>query len=135
MAKAEKQPNREIPDGGALIARLSANEFLVTGYRARVSFGSAKSERFMLARVEEGHFENGQWVFDRAVERRPDRLRPEPDDPAAGAEGQAGHVLGSNFHPSAIFPAKAGTQIHPKPPVGFTWAPAFAGETEWGWRP
>ena len=63
--KAEKQPNREIPDGGALIARLSANEFLVTGYRARVTFGSAKDERFMLARVEEGHFENGQWVFDR----------------------------------------------------------------------
>jgi beta-galactosidase GanA len=65
MSKAEKQPNREVPDGGALIARLSANEFLVTGYRARVTFGSAKGERFMMARVEEGHFENGQWVFDR----------------------------------------------------------------------
>ncbi|HWW27826.1 MAG TPA: DUF5597 domain-containing protein [Caulobacter sp.] len=65
MGKAEKQPGREVPDGGALIARLSANEFLVTGYRARVTFGSAKDERFMLARVEEGHFENGQWVFDR----------------------------------------------------------------------
>jgi len=65
MGKAEKQPGREIPDGGALIAQLSANEFLVTGYRARVTFGSAKDERFMLARVEEGHFENGQWVFDR----------------------------------------------------------------------
>ncbi|KQY95368.1 glycoside hydrolase [Caulobacter sp. Root1455] len=65
MGKADKQPNREVPDGGALIARLSANEFLVTGYRARVSFGSAKGERFMMARVEEGHFENGQWVFDR----------------------------------------------------------------------
>jgi beta-galactosidase GanA len=65
MGKAEKQPNREIPDGGALIARLSPNEFLVTGYRARVSFGSAKGERMMMARVEEGHFEKGQWVFDR----------------------------------------------------------------------
>ncbi len=65
MGKAEKQPGREIPDGGALIAQLSPNEFLVTGYRARVSFGSAKGERFMMARVEEGHFENGQWVFDR----------------------------------------------------------------------
>ncbi|WP_421738982.1 DUF5597 domain-containing protein [Caulobacter sp.] len=65
MAKADKPSNREIPDGGALIARLSPNEFLVTGYRARVSFGSAKGERFLMARVEEGHFENGQWVFDR----------------------------------------------------------------------
>ena len=65
MAKAEKQPNREVPDGGALIAQLSPNEFLVTGYRARVTFGSAKDERFMMARVEEGHFENGKWVFDR----------------------------------------------------------------------
>jgi len=65
MGKAEKQPNREVPDGGALIAQLSPNEFLVTGYRTRVSFGSAKGERMMMARVEEGHFENGQWVFDR----------------------------------------------------------------------
>lgn len=65
MSKTEKQPNREVPDGGALIAQLSPNEFLVTGYRARVTFGSAKGEQFMLARVEEGHFENGQWVFDR----------------------------------------------------------------------
>ncbi|MBO9707718.1 MAG: DUF5597 domain-containing protein [Caulobacter sp.] len=65
MAKAEKQPNREVPDGGALIAQLSPNEFLVTGYRARVTFGSAKGERFMVSRVEEGHFENGKWVFDR----------------------------------------------------------------------
>jgi beta-galactosidase GanA len=65
MSKTEKQPGREVPDGGALIAQLSPNEFLVTGYRARVSFGSAKGEQFMLARVEEGHFENGQWVFDR----------------------------------------------------------------------
>ena len=65
MGKAEKQPGREVPDGGALIAQLSPNEFLITGYRARVSFGSVKGERFLMARVEEGHFEDGQWVFDR----------------------------------------------------------------------
>ena len=65
MGKAEKQPNREIPDAGALIAQLSPNEFLITGYRARVSFGSVKGERMMMARVEEGHFDNGKWVFDR----------------------------------------------------------------------
>jgi hypothetical protein len=32
--------------------------------------------------------------------------------------------------PTSVFPAKAGTQIHPGRLVGFTWAPAFAGETE-----
>ena len=66
MAKAEKQPDREVPDAGALIAQLSPDEFLITGYRARLTFGSAKGERFMVSRVEEGHFdEKGQWVFDR----------------------------------------------------------------------
>ena len=32
-------------------------------------------------------------------------------------------------HPVAAFPAKAGIQIHQEWLVGFTWAPAFAGET------
>ena len=31
---------------------------------------------------------------------------------------------------TAVFPAKAGIQIHPERLVGFTWAPAFAGETD-----
>jgi hypothetical protein len=30
---------------------------------------------------------------------------------------------------SPVFPAKAGIQIQPERLVGFTWAPAFAGET------
>jgi len=38
---------------GALIGRLSPNAFLVTGYRARVGFDSAKAERFMLAGIED----------------------------------------------------------------------------------
>ena len=29
-----------------------------------------------------------------------------------------------------VFPAKAGIQIHPERLGGFTWAPAFAGETD-----
>jgi hypothetical protein len=33
---------------------------------------------------------------------------------------------------TAVFPAKAGTQIHPERLVGFTWAPAFIGQTEEG---
>jgi hypothetical protein len=30
----------------------------------------------------------------------------------------------------AVFPAKAGTQIHPERLVDFTWAPAFVGEAD-----
>jgi beta-galactosidase GanA len=65
LGKADPVPDREVPDGGAVIAQLSANEFLLVGHRVRVRFGSAKGERFMLARVEEGHFQNDKWVFDR----------------------------------------------------------------------
>ncbi|WP_269716569.1 hypothetical protein [Caulobacter sp. NIBR2454] len=36
-----------------------------------------------------------------------------------------GAQTGLSFKP--LIPAKAGTQIHPEPQQGFTWAPAFAG--------
>jgi hypothetical protein len=42
---------------------------------------------------------------------------------------RGGSVAGL-IHP--VFPATAGTQIHPERLVGFTWAPAFAGEAERG---
>jgi beta-galactosidase GanA len=52
------------PAGGVLIAELGKNEYLVTGYHARVNFGAAKKgTRFLLERVEEGYYENGQWKF------------------------------------------------------------------------
>ena len=54
--------------GGVLIAQLSDNEYLVTGYRARVTFkGSAElqGKKYMIDRVEEGHYKDGQWVFER----------------------------------------------------------------------
>ncbi|SMF39457.1 Beta-galactosidase GanA [Alteromonadaceae bacterium Bs31] len=55
--------------GGALIAKLSENEFLVTALRARVSFSTSselKEKRYMIERVEEGHFNaKGEWVFER----------------------------------------------------------------------
>ena len=55
------------PDGGGLVAQLSPDEFLVTGRNVRVEFGRAlKDDKpMMMARVEEGHFEDGRWVFDR----------------------------------------------------------------------
>jgi beta-galactosidase GanA len=54
--------------GGVLIAQLSDNEYLVTGYRARVTFkGSTElqGKKYMIDRVEEGHYKDGQWVFER----------------------------------------------------------------------
>lgn len=54
--------------GGVLIAQLSDNEYLVTGYRARVTFGPSaelKDKKTMIERVEEGHFKDGKWVFER----------------------------------------------------------------------
>jgi beta-galactosidase GanA len=55
------------PSGGALIAELGENEYLVTGYHARVAFQhAARSDKpFMMARVEEGHYDNGRWIFER----------------------------------------------------------------------
>ena len=53
--------------GGAVIAQLGEDEFLVTGYRARVTFNPSqeiKNSKHMIVRVEEGHFDkNGKWVL------------------------------------------------------------------------
>lgn len=54
--------------GGVLIAQLSDNEYLVTGYRARVTFTASselKNKKYMIERVEEGHYKDGKWVFER----------------------------------------------------------------------
>jgi beta-galactosidase GanA len=63
-AEAKGNPT---PCGGVLVAGLGPNEYLVTGYRARVRFERARQSNtpFMLARVEEGHYEQGQWIFER----------------------------------------------------------------------
>jgi beta-galactosidase GanA len=53
-------------EGGAVIAELSPDTFLVLGYHARLNFWSTdKMAHWLYARVEEGHFDNGVWVFDR----------------------------------------------------------------------
>lgn len=54
--------------GGAMIAELGPDEYLVIAQRARVSFSlSDKSSSLQpqFVRVEEGHFKDGKWVFDR----------------------------------------------------------------------
>ncbi len=58
----------EVPSGGVAVARLSDNEFLVTGVNARITFVGGKglgNRAMILDRVEEGHFVDGKWVFDR----------------------------------------------------------------------
>ena len=66
--KAEPE-GRDVPDGGALIAEVARNEYLVIARNARVTFGLADrsdKEGFLLARVEEGHYDaHGQWMFER----------------------------------------------------------------------
>lgn len=54
--------------GGALIAQLSDNEYLVTAHKARVEFkpsAELAGQKFMIVSVEEGHYENGKWVMER----------------------------------------------------------------------
>lgn len=69
LGKVDPPEGREIPDGGVLVARLGADEYLLTGRNARVSFGLGAGRRadgMLLARVEEGHYdESGRWIFER----------------------------------------------------------------------
>jgi beta-galactosidase GanA len=57
------------PSGGAAIAQLGPDEYLVTGYHVRVTFdlpAPRPGEHMIVDRVEEGHFDaQGQWVFER----------------------------------------------------------------------
>jgi len=57
------------PSGGAAVAELGPDEYLVTGYHARVSFdlpAPKPGEHMIIDRVEEGHFDaDGHWVFER----------------------------------------------------------------------
>ena len=67
LGKIDK-PVENVPSGGVLIAQLGPDEFLVIGRHVRVNFNltDAKSQEHpMLDRVEEGHYENGKWVFER----------------------------------------------------------------------
>ena len=60
---------REHPDGGAIVARLGENDYVVTGRWARVSFDRKPLEdgrSGQILRVEQGHFnDEGEWVFER----------------------------------------------------------------------
>lgn len=54
--------------GGVLLAQLGPDEFLVTGYKARVEFAPASDlvgKKYMIERVEEGFYQNGKWTMQR----------------------------------------------------------------------
>ncbi len=65
--KTEPAPWGDEPVGGAAIAHLSANVFLVAGDHVRLNFGarSGGPANGLILRVEEGHFRDGVWVRDR----------------------------------------------------------------------
>lgn len=65
---ADEPPFADRPVGGVLFARLGPDELLVIGRYARVSLGLAEPQpgvHGVILRVEEGHFEDGEWVIDR----------------------------------------------------------------------
>jgi beta-galactosidase GanA len=54
--------------GGALIAQLNDNEYLITAHKARVELkpsAELSGKKYMVERVEEGHYENGKWIMER----------------------------------------------------------------------
>ncbi|WP_111641517.1 DUF5597 domain-containing protein [Marinimicrobium alkaliphilum] len=65
----EPPEGNDPPSGGALIAQLDDDEFLITGLNSRVSLspaGEQEGERYMVVRAEEGYFNDaGEWQFIR----------------------------------------------------------------------
>lgn len=56
------------PRGGVAVAQIGDGDFIVTGFSTRVAFSLSHPgprENLMMLRVEEGHFDNGKWVFRR----------------------------------------------------------------------
>jgi beta-galactosidase GanA len=61
-------PGNKPPTGEALVAQLRPNEFLVTGYAARIDFepsGKLKGKQRQFLSVEEGSFVAGKWIRSR----------------------------------------------------------------------
>jgi beta-galactosidase GanA len=64
----DKPTGNPQPLGGAAIAQLGPDEYLLTGFNTRVRFELANpkaGQAMLYDRVEEGRFENGKWVFRR----------------------------------------------------------------------
>lgn len=64
----DPHPLKDAPVGGALVAQLGPDRFLVTGQhvRLRLALAEAQSgEQAQILSAEEGRFENGEWVMRR----------------------------------------------------------------------
>jgi len=64
----DPSPILERTSGGAMVAELGADEYLVFAQNARIEFARAEPagvNGVMFARVEEGRFVDGAWVMDR----------------------------------------------------------------------
>ncbi len=64
--KTDPSPTKGQPVGGALVAQLGPDQFLLTGTDVRLRVSDASGGNGMMLRVEEGHFDgSGNWVFER----------------------------------------------------------------------
>lgn len=64
----DKPTGNPQPTGGVAVAQSGDNEYIVTGFDARVAFSlahPADRENLMMLRVEEGHFDHDKWVSRR----------------------------------------------------------------------
>jgi len=64
------KPASNQPTGAVLVAQLSADEFLVTGFSTRIEFNLAHpglNERWQIMKVEEGVYEDGEWKVRRLL--------------------------------------------------------------------
>lgn len=63
---AKPAPGTEAPNGGAAMAQLGPDEFLLIGHRVRVRMEAAAGTQGLMLRAEEGHFDvHGRWVMER----------------------------------------------------------------------
>ncbi|RFP17843.1 beta-galactosidase [Duganella sp. BJB488] len=62
-------PGTESPSGGAAVAQIGDNEFILFGQHVRLHLeatGANAGKPYMFARVEEGHFDaQGKWIMER----------------------------------------------------------------------
>lgn len=68
--KVPPNANKDRPVGGASVIQLGPDEFLVAGSDVRIDFGladPAPGENSQFMDVEEGTFQNGQWVMARRL--------------------------------------------------------------------
>jgi len=64
--KPDPSPTKGQPVGGALVAQLGPDQFLLTGTDVRLNIDDTSGGNGMILRVEEGHFDaQGNWVFER----------------------------------------------------------------------